>query len=208
MGGEPDLLFSLVTANGDSALGSTFLAAEPDPAGLVPLLRERGTRFVPALAEARVTGLRACARPLSADGLPLLGRARAAATCSSRPATARGVCRSARRPRGSWPTWCSGARPRHRRPSILRASPSGSASGRAGARRRAPRVRGRRGLGRRRERGRRGGRRRKRTRRRRCERRGGRGRAASSRAQRAMRARSDASAASPSGAGSQIATER
>ena len=75
MGGEPDLLFSLVTANGDSALGSTFLAAEPDPAGLVPLLRERGARFVPALAEARVTGLRACARPLSADGLPLLGRA-------------------------------------------------------------------------------------------------------------------------------------
>jgi glycine/D-amino acid oxidase-like deaminating enzyme len=34
---------------------------------------ERGARYVPARASARVHATRACARPLSADGLPLLG---------------------------------------------------------------------------------------------------------------------------------------
>jgi glycine/D-amino acid oxidase-like deaminating enzyme len=41
----------------------------------VPLLRERGAGFVPALATAPAGAVRACARPLSADGRPLLGRA-------------------------------------------------------------------------------------------------------------------------------------
>jgi glycine oxidase len=67
-------VFSLVTAGGVSALGSTFLPDEPDPAALAPGLRERGSRFVPALADARLGALRACARPQSADGRPFLGR--------------------------------------------------------------------------------------------------------------------------------------
>jgi glycine/D-amino acid oxidase-like deaminating enzyme len=73
--GEPPPLFSLITADGASSLGSTFLPAAPDPAALAPLLRERGARFVPELAAARIGAVRACARPQSADGRPLLGRA-------------------------------------------------------------------------------------------------------------------------------------
>ena len=34
---------------------------------------ERGARYVPELAEATIEHVRACARPLSADGRPLLG---------------------------------------------------------------------------------------------------------------------------------------
>jgi len=66
--------FSLVTAAGRSVLGSTFLETEPDPDALVPALRRRGARFVPALADAPLIGTRRCARPQSADGRPLVGR--------------------------------------------------------------------------------------------------------------------------------------
>lgn len=66
--------FSLVTANGGSALGSTFLDTEPDPPALAARLRDRGARYVPALATAPITGVRSCARPVSADGRPLVGR--------------------------------------------------------------------------------------------------------------------------------------
>jgi glycine/D-amino acid oxidase-like deaminating enzyme len=69
----PGELFSMVTARGVSALGSTFLPARPDAAALAPRLRERGARFVPAVRDATATGLRACARPVSADGRPFLG---------------------------------------------------------------------------------------------------------------------------------------
>jgi glycine/D-amino acid oxidase-like deaminating enzyme len=66
--------FSLVTAGRASALGSTFLVDEPDPAALVDRLRDRGARYVPALATAQLTGVRACARPVSVDRRPLVGR--------------------------------------------------------------------------------------------------------------------------------------
>jgi len=66
--------FSLVTAAGATSLGSTFLSNEPDGASLVPALVARGARFVPALAGAIVEGHRQCARPLSVDGRPLVGR--------------------------------------------------------------------------------------------------------------------------------------
>lgn len=72
-GAGPPSIFSLVTANGVSALGSTFLPEEPDPAALAPLLLERGARFVPALAGAQPDSVRACARPQAFDGRPLLG---------------------------------------------------------------------------------------------------------------------------------------
>ena len=51
-GDAPPLLFSLTTADGVGALGSTFLDREPDPAAFVPGLLERGRAFVPALGEA------------------------------------------------------------------------------------------------------------------------------------------------------------
>jgi len=66
-------LFSLVTRNGVSALGSTFLAEQPEPTEVAPALVERGSRFVPGLAGTQAVSLRACARPISLDGRPLLG---------------------------------------------------------------------------------------------------------------------------------------
>ena len=73
-GGGEDGLFALVTAGRVSSLGATFLPDEPDAAARAPRLRERGARFVPALADAPIVSVRACARPRSADGRPLLGR--------------------------------------------------------------------------------------------------------------------------------------
>jgi glycine/D-amino acid oxidase-like deaminating enzyme len=66
--------FSLVTAEGSSALGSTFLDDERDPQSLVEELRTRGSRFVPSLAAAPVVDLRSCARPVALDRRPLVGR--------------------------------------------------------------------------------------------------------------------------------------
>ena len=72
-GGGPPSLFSIVTAGGTSGVGSTFAPEEPDAAAIAPLLVERGARYVPALKDAKIEGVRACARPLSADGRPRLG---------------------------------------------------------------------------------------------------------------------------------------
>jgi len=71
--GAPGALFSLVTRETSSALGSTFSPEQPDPAAVGPALIERGSRFVPALAGTHVVSVRACARPMSRDGRPLLG---------------------------------------------------------------------------------------------------------------------------------------
>ena len=73
--GIPDVLFSAVTARGISAVGSTFLTERPDPDALAPRIVANATRFLPALAGAQPRGLRACARPISADGRPYLGLA-------------------------------------------------------------------------------------------------------------------------------------
>ncbi|CAN5763181.1 FAD-dependent oxidoreductase [soil metagenome] len=74
LGRPAPTLFSLVSAEGNSGVGSVFAAAEPDPATLAPVLLERGSRFVPELARARIEDVRMCARPLAFDGLPLIGR--------------------------------------------------------------------------------------------------------------------------------------
>jgi glycine/D-amino acid oxidase-like deaminating enzyme len=66
--------FSLITADGASSLGSTFLPDEPDAATTVRDLVARGRRFVPAVADALVLGVRICARPIAFDGRPLVGR--------------------------------------------------------------------------------------------------------------------------------------
>ena len=65
--------FSLVPLDGVASVGSTFLARQPDPAAwLEPLLR-RASRFVPAVADAPIRGMRSCGRPQSVDGRPLVG---------------------------------------------------------------------------------------------------------------------------------------
>jgi glycine/D-amino acid oxidase-like deaminating enzyme len=65
--------FSLVTADGATALGSTFLPEPPDESAAEGPLRDRGARYVPAIASAPVVGMRTCARPVSPDGRPLIG---------------------------------------------------------------------------------------------------------------------------------------
>jgi glycine/D-amino acid oxidase-like deaminating enzyme len=72
---DADVSFSLVPAAGSSALGSTFLASEPEPEGWVGALRRVGARYVPGVADALLVGLRHCARPVSRDGRPLIGAA-------------------------------------------------------------------------------------------------------------------------------------
>jgi glycine/D-amino acid oxidase-like deaminating enzyme len=66
--------FSLAPAAASSALGSTFLPTEPDPAAWLPALRRVGATYVPGVATAPLIGLRHCARPVSLDGRPLIGR--------------------------------------------------------------------------------------------------------------------------------------
>jgi glycine/D-amino acid oxidase-like deaminating enzyme len=69
-------LFSMVSVGETSTIGSTFLADEPDPGVVAPLLIERGALIVPALHDAKVLRHRSCARPQSLDGRPLVGAVR------------------------------------------------------------------------------------------------------------------------------------
>lgn len=71
-------MFNLTTSRASdgtlvTALGATFSPHEPDPQAFVSAILRRGSRFVPALADARVKAVRCCARPVSRDGAPLLG---------------------------------------------------------------------------------------------------------------------------------------
>jgi glycine/D-amino acid oxidase-like deaminating enzyme len=68
-------IFSAVTLDGVSAIGSTFMPTEPDPAAVAPQVLERAVRFLPALEGAAPLSVRACPRPQSGDGRPLLGPA-------------------------------------------------------------------------------------------------------------------------------------
>jgi glycine/D-amino acid oxidase-like deaminating enzyme len=71
--GPPASIFSLVAADGQVSVGSTFLPDAPEPAAWAGRLRRGGERFVPGLARAKVVGARACPRPQSLDGRPLVG---------------------------------------------------------------------------------------------------------------------------------------
>lgn len=73
MAGEVPSAFSAVTAAGRTTIGATFLLDEPDPARLAPSLLERARSFLPGAAAATIAGSRACARPVSPDGRPLIG---------------------------------------------------------------------------------------------------------------------------------------
>ncbi len=65
--------FSLITAAGVSAVGSTFLERRPEPASWTVPLLQRGSQFVRGLADAAIRGVRACARPMAEDRRPLIG---------------------------------------------------------------------------------------------------------------------------------------
>ena len=68
---EPQL-FSMVSSDGRHGLGSSFTADEPDAHATAALLVERAKRFLSGIGAVRAT--RACARPVSADGRPLIGQ--------------------------------------------------------------------------------------------------------------------------------------
>lgn len=65
-------LFSLVSSGGRHGLGSSFAREEPDDGATAKALVERGRRFLRGVGAVRAA--RACARPVSADGRPLIGR--------------------------------------------------------------------------------------------------------------------------------------
>lgn len=71
---EPGVHLSLVPLDGVAAIGSTFLAREPEPADWIERILTRASTFVPAVTDAPIRGTRACARPQSMDGRPLIGR--------------------------------------------------------------------------------------------------------------------------------------
>jgi glycine/D-amino acid oxidase-like deaminating enzyme len=74
---EPDddlVEFSLVPLPEVTTVGSTFLADEPDPDAWIERILSDATAFVPGVADAPIRGSRACARPQSRDGRPLVGR--------------------------------------------------------------------------------------------------------------------------------------
>ena len=57
-----------------TTIGATFLADEPDHRAVALTLLQRAREFLPGVADAELIGSRACARPVSADGYPLVGR--------------------------------------------------------------------------------------------------------------------------------------
>jgi D-hydroxyproline dehydrogenase subunit beta len=65
--------FSLMPLPGMATVGSTFLLREPDHREWVERILSRATDFVPAVNDAPIRGSRACARPQSVDGRPLIG---------------------------------------------------------------------------------------------------------------------------------------
>lgn len=72
-GGVPSA-FSLIPTPGELALGSTWLADEPDGAPWAARLLADAATYWPSAADATVADVRVCARPHSFDGRPLLGR--------------------------------------------------------------------------------------------------------------------------------------
>lgn len=70
---EPQPEFSLVTAAGVSAVGSTFLESEPDPGAWTERILQRAVTFVPGLLDAPIRDVHACSRPVALDGRPLVG---------------------------------------------------------------------------------------------------------------------------------------
>jgi glycine/D-amino acid oxidase-like deaminating enzyme len=73
IGPESDRLFSLVSIDGTTSVGSTFLRKQPYEAALAAEVMARAQSFVPALSSAPISGVRSCARPASFDGRPLIG---------------------------------------------------------------------------------------------------------------------------------------
>jgi sarcosine oxidase subunit beta len=67
--------FTLLSSPSYLAVGSTMLrGSEPDGSAWSQRLLDRGTRFVPAIGEARLLDTLVCARPRAFDNRPIMGR--------------------------------------------------------------------------------------------------------------------------------------
>ena len=76
----------------------------PDP-GAIERLQAMCSRLSPALGEAKVLAAQACYRPVTQDGLPLIGRGSPASRApTSPPATASGASSTRRPPARRWPS--------------------------------------------------------------------------------------------------------
>ena len=64
---------SITPTPGVVSVGSTHLDHEPEPSSWIESILLRAADLVPSVADAPIRGVRACARPLSDDGRPLLG---------------------------------------------------------------------------------------------------------------------------------------
>lgn len=71
--GGPQQDFSLVPFPDTSAIGATFLTEEPVPEEWIERILTRAMAFVPGVEDAPIRNVRACARPVSIDGRPLIG---------------------------------------------------------------------------------------------------------------------------------------
>jgi D-hydroxyproline dehydrogenase subunit beta len=71
---ESEVDFSFVPLDGVASVGSTFLTREPRTADWVESILAHAARFVPSVADAQIRGARACPRPQSLDGRPLIGQ--------------------------------------------------------------------------------------------------------------------------------------
>ena len=69
----PDGQFEATPLGDVTVLGATREPLQPDVDAVAPRVRDRAARFLPAVAQAPTVVARACPRPLSRDGVPLLG---------------------------------------------------------------------------------------------------------------------------------------
>ena len=100
---RPDGTTYVCAISSESPLPVDPADVAPDP-GAIERLHAMCRALSPVLGEAKVLARQACYRPVTRDGLPLIGRVAGVETPTSRPATASGACSTRPRPARRWPS--------------------------------------------------------------------------------------------------------
>jgi glycine/D-amino acid oxidase-like deaminating enzyme len=101
---RPDGTTYVCAISSESPLPENPADVAPDP-GAIERLEAMCARLSPTLAESRLLARQACYRPVTRDGLPLIGQVPGLANVSmSRPATASGASSTRRRRAKRWPS--------------------------------------------------------------------------------------------------------
>jgi len=100
---RPDGTTYVCAISSESPLPIDPADVSPDP-GSIERLQRMCSELSPTLASAKILAQQACYRPVTRDGLPLIGRCRASRAPISLPATASGVFSIHRRPARPWPS--------------------------------------------------------------------------------------------------------